>query len=556
MESRLQALEEKVTRLTERVEQLEQRASGAPLPSPPETWPLPGADLGAPPARAEVNRWVTFLGRSCLVLGGAFLIRALTDGGVLSAGPGVAMGVAFAAVWMVLAHRAAMAGARLSAGFHAVVAALIAYSLILEATTRLGAMSTPVAALTLVGFTGLLLAVAWQDQLEWLAWVGVAACGLVSIVLLRATGARAELTGVLLALAALTFFWLGERWPALRWVPAVLLDLVLLRGTFTASPLPAVVFLALAVLSLLLVLSRTMGARPLGPFEIAQAIAGLAIAVGGGLRLAHDAGSGTGAVAAAMLAVSLLAVAFAGWVVPRRGDRGLDFLFYAALSLGLLSSAVGLLTRGDLRGVLWSGFAVIAVLVGRRSHPLTLWSLAALLGLGAELSTGSFGGKVSPGGVIAVVLIVLAYVATVPRPRPTAPAVADGVALRVPAAALLLLAGAGAAELFVHGFRALELDPARLGAARTIAAVAIAVVLAAIRRTLERPDLTWVATLALVLGGIELALFELPSGRPLTLLVSFVFYGAALIVVPRLAPPGRDLLLLIRPTEPSTVTRS
>ena len=135
MESRLQALEEKVTRLTERVEQLEQRASGAPLPSAPESWPLPGADVGTPPGRAEVNRWVTFLGRSCLVLGGAFLIRALTDGGVLSAGPGVAMGVAFAAVWLVLAHRAAMAGARLSAGFHAVVAALIAYSLILEATT-------------------------------------------------------------------------------------------------------------------------------------------------------------------------------------------------------------------------------------------------------------------------------------------------------------------------------------------------------------------------------------------------------------------------------------
>jgi len=452
MESRLQALEEKVTRLTERVEQLEQRASGAPLPSLPGSWPLPGADVGAPAARMEVNRWVTFLGRSCLVLGGAFLIRAPTDGGVLSAGPGVAIGVAFAATWLVLAHRAAMAGARLSAGFHALVAALIAYSLILEATTRLGAMSTPVAALTLVGFTGLLLAVAWRDRLEWLAWVGVAACGLVSIVLLRATGARAELTGVLLALAALTFFWLGGRWPALRWVPAVLLDLVLLRGTFTSSPLPAAAFLALAVLSLLLVLSRTMGARPLGPFEIAQAIAGLAIAVGGGLRLAHDAGSGTGPVAAAMLAVSLLAVAFAGWVVPRRGDRGLDFLFYAALSLGLLSSAVGLLTRGDLRGVLWSGFAVIAVLVGRWSHPLTLWSLAALLGLGAELSTGSLGGRASPGGVIAVVLIVLAYVATVPRPRPTAPAVVDGVAFRVPAAALLLLAGAGAAELFLHGF--------------------------------------------------------------------------------------------------------
>src|SRR5215469_5908601 len=68
MENRLQALEEKVTRLIERVDQLEQRVSGAPLPSAPQSWPLAGADVGAPVGRAEVNRWVTFLGRSCLVL--------------------------------------------------------------------------------------------------------------------------------------------------------------------------------------------------------------------------------------------------------------------------------------------------------------------------------------------------------------------------------------------------------------------------------------------------------------------------------------------------------
>jgi hypothetical protein len=556
MESRLQALEEKVTRLTERLDRLEQRVPGASLPALPQSWPLPGADVGAPAARAEVNRWVTFLGRSCLVLGGAFLIRALTDGGVLSAGPGVAFGVAFAATWLVLAHRAVMAGAKLSATFHAVVGALIAYSLILEATIRLGAMSAPTAALTLAGFTGLILAVAWRDGLGWLAWLGVVACGLVSVVLLRATGSRAEVIGVLLALAVVSFFWLGERWPRLRWLPAVLLDLVLLRGVFTSPTLPAVAFLALAVLSLLLVLSRTVAARPLGTFEITQAIAGLAIPVGGGLRLAHDAGAGGGAVTGAMLAVSLLTVAFAGWVVPRRGDRGVDFLFYAALSLGLLSSAVGLETTGNLRGVLWAGFAVVAVLVGRRSHPLTLWSLAALLGLGAEISTGSVLGRVSRGGVIAVGLVVLSYVATVPRLRRAAPLSGDGVGLRVPAAVLLLLSGAAAAELFVRAFRTLELDPARLAAARTIAAVVVAVGLALIRRRVERPDLSWVSALALVLGGIELALVELPNGRPSTLLVCFVLYGAALILVPRLAPAGRDLVLLIRPTETTTVTRS
>jgi hypothetical protein len=556
MEGRVQELDEKLTRLTERVDRMEQRLSAMALPSLPQTWPLPEGEVGTPKERTEASRWVTFLGRSCLVLAGAFLIRALTDGGVLSAGPGVAFGVAFAATWLILAHRTALAGAKLSAAFHAVVGALIAYSLILEGTIRLAVMSVPAAALTLVGFTGLVLAVAWRDRLGWLAWLGVVACGLVSVVLLRVTGWGAELTGVLLTLAAVTFFWLGERWPTLRWVPAVLVDLVLLRGAFTSSPLPAVAFLALAMLSLLVVLSRTVAARPLGTFEITQAIAGLAIPVGGGLRLAHDAGTGGGAVAGAMLAVSVVAVAFAGWVVPRRGDRSVDFLFYAALSLGLLSAAVGLMTTGNLRGVLWAGFALVAVLLGRRSHPLILWSLAALLGLGAEISTGSVLGRLSPGGVIAVGLVVLAYVATVPRLHPTAPSSADPVLLRVPAAALLLLATGAAAELFVHASRTLELDPARFAAARTIAAVTIAVVLALIRRTVERPDLSWVATVALVLGGIELALVELPNGRAATLLVSFVLYGAALILVPRLAPAGRDLLLLVRPHEPTTVTRS
>jgi hypothetical protein len=214
------------------------------------------------------------------------------------------------------------------------------------------------------------------------------------------------------------------------------------------------------------------------------------------------------------------------------------------------------LTKGELRGVLWSGFALVSVLIGRRSHPLILWSLAAFLGLGAAFSTGSISGQVTRGGVIALCLMILGYVGTVPRPTPARPTAAEGATLRIPAAALLLLACVSAAELLVHGARALGLDPAQLGAVRTIVAVAIALVLALIRRRLERPELTWIATLALVLGGVELALVEIPSGRASTLLASFVVYGAALIVVPRLAPPGRDFLLLSRLSEPRMVTRS
>src|SRR5262249_158421 len=145
----------------------------------------------APSARTEMARWVTFLGRSCVVLGGAFLIRALTDGRILPGGLGVALGIAFASTWILFAHRAATRGATVSAGFHGVVAALAAYPLILEATVRLAAMSPSAAALVLVGFTVLLLWVSWRDQLGWLAWIGVLSCLVTTIVLLRATPGRA-----------------------------------------------------------------------------------------------------------------------------------------------------------------------------------------------------------------------------------------------------------------------------------------------------------------------------------------------------------------------------
>ena len=285
-------------------------------------------------------------------------------------------------------------------------------------------------------------------------------------------------------------------------------------------------------------------------------MAGLAIAVGGGLRLARDAGAGPGAVAGWMVVASLVAIAFAGWVVPRRGNRSLDFIFYSALSLGLLASAVGLVTTGDVRGVLWSGFAIVAVLVGRLSHPLTLWSLAALLALGAEVSAGCISGRVSTGGVIVVGLIVLGYVATVPRLKPALPSAADGAVLRIPRRRSCSWPASAPPSWSCTASGRWSSIRHDSGPPGRFAAVALALALALTRRTLKRPDLTWVAMLALVLGGIELAFVELPKGRASTLLVSFVFYGAALILVPRLAPPGRDLYLFSRPSEPRTVTRS
>src|SRR5688500_9898307 len=91
------------------------------------------------------------IGKSVLIVGGAYLLRALTESGLVPQLVGVAMAFLYAMVWMVLAARAAARGRRAPALFAASTAAMIAAALIWEATVRfhiLGAV--PASTLTLV----------------------------------------------------------------------------------------------------------------------------------------------------------------------------------------------------------------------------------------------------------------------------------------------------------------------------------------------------------------------------------------------------------------------
>jgi len=213
---------------------------------------------------------------------------------------------------------------------------------------------------------------------------------------------------------------------------------------------------------------------------------------------------------------------------------------------------VALVVTGDWRGVLWSILALVSVLLGRRRHPVSLWSLAALLAVGAAFSSGLSSGiwqtlagrqslhwqSMSPGSLTVLGLVLLGYLATVPPPRPTPSSPASWASARVPAAVLLLLGTAGLAGLVLQLSRAFSVDLARLASARTVVAVAIALSLALVRRRVAHPELTWAASVALALGGVELVFVELPRGRPLTLLLSCAICRAGLILGTRIASHG------------------
>ena len=114
------------------------------------------------------------IGRSVLIVGGAYLLRALTEVGLIPQRAGIGLGFVYAMAWIVLADRAMQRGRRTAALYQAATAALIASSLIWEATTRFRAFP-PFAGSLLAAIAAIaLLAVAKRHESNAFAWIAVA----------------------------------------------------------------------------------------------------------------------------------------------------------------------------------------------------------------------------------------------------------------------------------------------------------------------------------------------------------------------------------------------
>jgi hypothetical protein len=119
LEARFASLEGAVAKLATRVAVLEgspQKLSVALEAAPPSA-PAPMAEL---PSAVQT---LGLIGRVCLILGGATLIRALVEAGTLRRGWGVALGLVYAVSWALLADRAKRS---MDASFHALASILIA----------------------------------------------------------------------------------------------------------------------------------------------------------------------------------------------------------------------------------------------------------------------------------------------------------------------------------------------------------------------------------------------------------------------------------------------
>jgi hypothetical protein len=204
-----------VRRLDARVRELEGRGGATTARGRAAAVAEPAPSL---PALATPQGTLALLGRTLLVLAGAYLVRALTEGRLLPAGVGVGLGLAYAVFWHLRADREAREGRRESAVFHALAGSLVAFPLVWETTARFGLLGPRAAGAALVAFFAIGLVVGWRQGLAVVAWVTTGLTLATALALLLATKDLLAVFLVLLAVAA-GLEWLAyrERWLALRW---------------------------------------------------------------------------------------------------------------------------------------------------------------------------------------------------------------------------------------------------------------------------------------------------------------------------------------------------
>lgn len=572
MTDRVTELERRIVELTEAHRQLERRLSALerrPAPAPaaarpraaPAAAPAAGPDLAVELAAA--TRHLTLFGRSLLALAGAFLLRAVTEAGTIPTWAGVGLGLAYAAAWLAMAHRAGPAQPW-SAVFHGGTALLVGFPLVVEAAARLRLLGPWSAAAALAALTAATLAVAALRRLHALAWLATLGGVLAAVALMAATGRLVPPT-LVLALLGTAALWLGYvlGWVHLRWPPALAADLAAVLITLravgaTAAEGPRAALLVQVTVTALylgsIALRTLLLQRAVVAFEVVQTAALLAVGVGGASYVAVQAGVAEGAVGlvSAAFGAGLYAVAFA--FVERRQRSKANFHFYSSVGLVFVLAGTSLLLSGQGLAVGWAALAVASAALGRGFRRFTLAVHGCVYGVAAAVQGGALAHAArtllaaptarwpaAPASAAAVVAALLAA-AWLTGQAPPGPLAARQRAPRAVLLAALAVAGAGLLVgwlvPWVAGAPGPQVSAVAAAAVRTAVLVAAVLLLAWAGRFEPWREAGWLAYPLLVAVGLALALENLARSRPSSLFLDFALYGTALILVARLRRRG------------------
>ena len=571
-EGRLELLEARVLRLEEALSLLRGSTIESGESSAARTSGVAAQlESGKPDADAASLEWLaprpgstvamlSALGTSFLILGGAFLIRTITESKALPTTGGLAVGFAYALGVVAAADRVGARGRRILAAFLLVTAIGIGHPLVYEGVTRFHGIGPSVAAVALALLTGACLAAARRRDLPAIAWAACLAMAASSAALVFATSSIAPFAASLLVIGAgVAVEWTpgSAGWRSVRWPSAFAADAMLLwlaapnaaapqSSSFVALPL----LLALPVLYLGGVAKRVFATRrDADSFEVIQSFIAAAIGLGGALAVIRAMGGSSLALGAVALIVAAACYRAALGPLSREGIPQLNGSLAAALGLGLAIFGSACILSAQPLAWVWLAFAASMAAAANAGRP-ALWPHVAAFVWAAGWQSG----------LLRSALVAL-MVPGVPRVSDFAPPALATVAIgagvlalagrvhhgatagRVALLTLAILVGAGAAGLAVaaaaplvaiRGANAGVVDSGALALVRSAALAAVTAGYASLSRRWALRDLGGLAYAVLVAWAIKLLIEDVTAGRPLTLFAAFALYGAALLWIPKI----------------------
>jgi hypothetical protein len=501
---------------------------------------------------------VPVLGKAVLAIAGAYLLRAIAESGALPRWMMLVAGILYAAGWLVWAKRSHRKSHFASVIF-ALTATMILPPLLWEGTVRFQDLTASFASAILVGMVALSFGLAWKENLVAIPWIGTVTAVGTAIVLIIATHELRALTVGLLAMALITeVAACYGGWLNLRVVTALASDFAvsLLGLVMTSTDGVPASYRAMSggevnafCIALMVIygggtaIRAVVMERELTFAELLQSAVAFVLGTWISLRATHGTSAEGFGVVFLVLAIGCYwgtLKKFAS-IAARRNQRA-SASYAACLVLG----GSVLLLNGDFRVLALSGAAVATLVVFRQTKRLSLGIHVMLYLLAAGLICGMFKHMANAmAGTVPAwptwslwVTAVSGLTIYLLGSRGAGERWKERVLWLVPAAIVGSMVAAMAVEAAARLSMG-EISASRLSMVRTVVTCAMALGLGYAGSRWNRSELGWLAYGAVGLGALKLVAEDLRFGNAGTLMVSLLFYGLILVLLPKLTRFGR-----------------
>lgn len=498
-------LREAVARLERRVEALESR--------------LVSLGLVARTAEAEVEQSpvagqqpLGLIGRALIILGGAYLLRAITQATVLPELAGVGLALAYAMFWIERGHRKQNLT-------YSCTGVFIAFSVAWEACVRFHLIDPAVAAGIIAALAAGVLWVAARDDARVLAWfvAGGASGALIALSIGVRTVGPSAVAIVPVCVAAV---WAASRreWIYLAFAPGIALDLMLIAlAGMTSIGKPANVRVAAAAIALF-AMAATFSVyawkrAALLTFDGVQLMSVILIALTGTTVLLLP-------FAVARITAGVFVLALAGAAYSLRHPT----FTVAAVIFALFGSALAMPPR--IATIAWAVAAIALAFASLRRQASAYGGAAFTISGLLVFSLGALFAPAAPSVFAPAVVPIVVFLAIA----------AAALIARPPHLLLISLAAVGTAAMVVAlAVPLIGANPSRVATLRTILLAALALLAGRFTATrlLTNP--------VLILGGLKLLAEDFRVGSPATLFLSLAVYGSALVLASRAAAASKPL---------------